>query len=230
EYQLQGVFEGYCLQQGATGMAYTSIVGAGDNATVLHYVSNRSEIKPGDLVLIDAGCEYGYYASDITRTYPASGKLTPAQRAVYEVVLNAQKAIIARCKPGETMQGLHQVTVKLLVEGMVDIGLLKGDPDALIESGEYQKYYMHRTGHWMGLDVHDRGDYRKNDQDRLLEPGMVFTVEPGIYVASDSDAPEKFRGIGVRIEDDILITADGFENLTSASKEIDEVEALCSKG
>lgn len=230
EYQLQGVFEGYCLQQGATGMAYTSIVGTGDNATVLHYVSNRSVIKPDDLVLIDAGCEYGYYASDITRTYPASGKFTPAQRAVYEVVLNAQKAIIARCKPGETMQGLHQATVKLLVEGMVDIGLLKGDPDALIESGEYQKYYMHRTGHWMGLDVHDRGDYRKNDQDRLLEPGMVFTVEPGIYVASDSDAPEKFRGIGVRIEDDILITADGFENLTSAPKEIDAVEALCSKG
>lgn len=229
EYQLQGILEGYCIQQGATAMAYNSIVGAGDNATVLHYIHNRSQIQDGDLVLIDAACEYGYYASDITRVYPANGKFNPAQRAVYEVVLNCQNAIIEQCKPGATVQGLHQDAVKLLVAGMVEIGLLQGDVETLIESGEFQKYYPHRTGHWMGIDVHDRGDYRKNDADRKLEPGMVFTVEPGLYIPVNSDAPERFRGIGIRIEDNILITTDGYENLTHTPKSVEDIERLCSK-
>ncbi|PJA51925.1 MAG: Xaa-Pro aminopeptidase [Candidatus Marinimicrobia bacterium CG_4_9_14_3_um_filter_48_9] len=229
EYQLQGILEGYCIQQGATAMAYTSIVGTGDNATVLHYVANRKQIKDGDLVLIDAACEYGYYASDITRTYPANGKFTSPQKALYEEVLNCQNAIIERCKPGVTVQSLHQQAVEILVDGMVKIGLLTGKPEDLIESGEYQKYYMHRTGHWMGMDVHDRGDYRKNGEDRILEPGMVFTVEPGLYIPLNSDAPEKFRGIGIRIEDDILITRDGYENLTHTPKSVEDIERLCSK-
>lgn len=229
EYQLQGILEGYCIQQGATAMAYTSIVGTGDNATVLHYIANRHQIKDSDLVLIDAACEYGYYASDITRTYPANGKFTPAQKAVYEVVLHCQNEIIHRCRPGVTVQALHQQAVELLVKGMVEIGLMAGNPEDIITSGDYQKYYMHRTGHWMGMDVHDRGDYRKNGEDRVLEPGMVFTVEPGLYIPLNSDAPEKFRGIGIRLEDDILITADGYENLTHTPKLVRDIERLCSK-
>ncbi len=227
EYHLQAVMESHFVYGGGAGPAYTSIVGTGDNATVLHYIKNRDVIKDGDMVLIDAAAEYEMYAADITRTFPANGKFTEAQRAIYDVVLNAQKAVIEKAGPGVTFQELHDLDLRLLVEGMVDIGLLTGTPDEVIENASYQEYFMHKTGHWLGLDVHDLGNYMLNGKSRVLEPGMVFTIEPGIYVNSKSNAPEKFLGIGIRIEDDILITESGNKNLTeSVPKEITEIEAL----
>ena len=230
EYQLQSILESYFVHEGGSGPAYTSIVGAGDNATVLHYVKNRSEIRDGDLVLVDAAAEYELYASDITRTFPANGKFNEAQKAIYEVVLKAMKAVIEAAKPGVQYQALHDLDLRLLVEGMVAIGLLEGSVEQIIEDGSYRPYFMHKTGHWLGLDVHDLGNYRIASESRALEPGMVFTVEPGIYVSSKSNAPDKFKGIGVRIEDDILITETGNINLTAAvPKEIREIEDLMAK-
>lgn len=230
EYQIQAVMESNFVYKGGAGPAYTSIVGGGDNATVLHYIKNRDELKDGDLVLIDAAAEYELYAADITRTFPVNGKFSPVQKALYDVVLNAQKAVIEAAKPGITFQDLHDLDLILLVEGMIEIGLLEGRSEEIIESGSYQKYFMHKTGHWLGLDVHDMGKYMIDGKSRVLEPGMVFTVEPGIYVNSKSGAPDKFCGIGVRIEDNILITATGHRNLTAAApKEISEIEALMAK-
>lgn len=227
EYQLQAVLESHFVHEGGSGPAYTSIVGAGDNATVLHYVKNRDEIKDGELILIDAAAEYEMYAADITRTFPANGKFTEAQKDIYAVVLKAQKAVVAASKPGVTFQELHDMDLRLLVEGMIEIGLLEGTADEVIENESYQPYFMHKTGHWLGLDVHDMGKYMVDGKSIVLEPGMVFTIEPGIYVNSKSDAPEKFRGIGIRIEDDILITESGNKNLTAAvPKEISEIEDL----
>ncbi len=227
EYQLQAVLESHFVHEGGAGPAYTSIVGAGDNATVLHYIKNRDQIKDGDMILIDAAAEYEMYASDITRSFPANGKFSDAQKAIYSVVLKAQKAVIEASKPGVTFQELHDLDLRLLVEGMIDIGLLSGDVDEVIQNESYQPYFMHKTGHWLGLDVHDMGNYMVEGKSIVLEPGMVFTIEPGIYVNSKSDAPEKFRGIGIRIEDDILITKSGNKNLTEAvPKEISEIEAL----
>ena len=230
EYQLQAILESHFVHEGGSGPSYTSIVGAGDNATVLHYVKNRAEIKDGDLILIDAAAEYEMYAADITRSFPANGKFSEAQRAIYEVVLKAEKAVIEAAKPGVQYKDLHELDLKILVEGMVEIGLLEGDPETIIEDGSYQDYFMHKTGHWLGLDVHDLGKYMIDSESRVLEPGMVFTVEPGIYVNSKSKAPEKFRGIGIRIEDDILVTKNGNKNLTAAvPKEIADIEALMAK-
>ncbi len=227
EYQLQAVMESHFVYKGGSGPAYISIVGSGDNATVLHYIKNRDILKDGDLVLIDAAAEYDLYAADITRTFPVNGKFSEAQKAMYEVVLSAQKAVIEAAKPGVTFQELHDLDLRLLVEGMVEIGLLEGSPEEIIESESYFKYFMHKTGHWLGLDVHDMGKYMLDSKSRVLEPGMVFTVEPGIYVNSKSGAPEKFCGIGIRIEDNILITETGNRNLTEAApKEISEIEAL----
>ncbi len=227
EYQLQSVMESHFVFEGGSGPAYTSIVGSGDNATVLHYVRNDAQIKDGDLILIDAAAEFGMYAADITRTFPANGKFSTAQRALYEVVLKAQKAVIAAAKPGVTFQELHDLDLKLLVAGMVEIGLLKGAVEELIAKESYQDYFMHKTGHWIGLDVHDMGKYIQAGKSRVLKPGMVLTVEPGIYVNSRSKAPKKYRGIGIRIEDDILITKSGNKNLTAGvPKEISEIEAL----
>ncbi len=227
EYQLQAVMESHFVFEGGSGPAYTSIVGSGDNATVLHYIKNHDVIKDGDLILIDAATEYEMYAADITRTFPANGTFSKAQKEIYQVVLDAQKAVVEAAKPGMSLQELHDLDLRILVEGMIKIGLLGGSVDQVIEEKSYQPYFMHKTGHWLGLDVHDLGKYMVESKSRKLEPGMVFTVEPGIYVNSKSDAPEKFHGIGIRIEDDILITKTGNINLTSGvPKEIGEIEAI----
>ncbi len=227
EYELQAALEHTFRRRGASGPAYGSIVGGGRNATILHYVSNDQKLVGGEVVLIDAGCELEGYASDVTRTYPVDGRFGSAEREVYEAVLAAQQAAIDRSRPGETLEAIHETARRSLVEGMVAMGLLSGDPDELIATEAYQPYYMHRTSHWLGLDVHDVGAYARDGRPRVLEPGMAFTVEPGIYVPPDhEDAPEAFRGIGVRIEDDLVITESGHENLTAAiPKDPDEVEA-----
>ncbi len=232
EFELEAVLDYTFRRRGGAGPAYSSIVGGGANATVLHYIRNDQPLGEGDLVLIDAGAEYMGYASDVTRTYPVGGRFTAAGRDVYRAVLASQEAALDACKPGATLEGIHDVALRKLVEGMVDLGLLKGVVDELVSSGAYRPYYMHRTSHWLGLDVHDVGSYSQGGEPRPLEPGMVFTVEPGLYVPADAeDAPERLRGIGVRIEDDVLVTADGHENLTAAiPKDPDAVESLVGSG
>ncbi len=227
EYELQAALDSTFRRRGAAGPAYTTIVGGGRNATILHYVTNDQPLRDGDLVLIDAGCELSGYASDVTRTYPVGGKLAGPARAVYEVVLAAQEAALAVSKPGATLDEVHAASVRVLTEGMVSLGLLSGSVDELVAADAYRPYYMHRTSHWLGLDVHDVGSYSANGKPRKLEPGMVFTVEPGLYVAADADkADPRFRGIGVRIEDDVLVTQVGHENLTAAiAKRPEDVEA-----
>lgn len=217
EYELEATLDYHFRRRGASGPAYGSIVGGGANATVLHYISNREALRAGEMVLIDAGCELEGYASDVTRTYPVGGRYEGAGRDVYDVVLAAQDAALAVAKPGATLEDVHAAAVRTLTEGMVSLGLLSGAVDALLESGAYKTWYMHRTSHWLGLDVHDVGTYTQDGRPRTLEPGMVFTVEPGLYVSKhDEKAPERLRGIGVRIEDDVLVTEDGHENLTAA--------------
>jgi Xaa-Pro aminopeptidase len=213
------------------GPGYGTIVGAGVNATILHYVDNECTIADGDLVLVDAGCEVGYYTADITRTWPASGRFSAPQRAVYSLVLDVQKSAVAMVRPGVTLDDLHQHCVRKLTEGMIDLGLLLGPVDARVEDLAYKKFDMHGTSHWLGMDVHDVGAYTTGGKPRPLAPGMVITVEPGLYIAADAaDVPDGLRGLGVRIEDDILVTADGHENLTAACpKEIDALEAICSR-
>jgi len=228
EYQLQAAMEYEWMVRGSRRTAYSSIVGSGPNACVLHYRDNARQTQPGDLVLIDAGCELGYFASDITRTWPVSGKFTAPQREIYSLVLAAQKASIAHCRRGHTFQAVHDATVKVLAAGLVELGLLKGTVDACIEREDYKRFYMHRTSHWLGMDVHDVGRYWLAGASRTLEPGMVLTVEPGIYISPhDESVPERYRGIGIRIEDDVLITAGHPEILSGdAPKEVEEIEAL----
>ncbi|MBI4230717.1 MAG: aminopeptidase P N-terminal domain-containing protein, partial [Planctomycetes bacterium] len=217
EYELEAALEHEFRRRGAQGPAYPSIVGSGDNATILHYTENHREMEAGDLVLIDAAAEYGYYACDVTRTFPVDGKMRPAQKALYDVVLKAQVECIRMTRPGVRFEEVHTRSVELLTEGMIGIGLLKGKRDEMIESKAFRRYFMHKTGHWLGLDVHDIGAYRVDGASRPLEPGMVFTIEPGLYVgASDETAPKEFRGLGIRIEDDILVTPDGCDVLTKA--------------
>lgn len=231
EYQLEAEIHYQFMRSGARTPAYNSIVGGGANACVLHYIDNNQPLIPGDLVLIDAGAEYQNYAGDITRTFPVSGKFSDPQKDLYQLVLAAQHAAIAELGPGKGCKDFDLAAVRVLTQGMVDLGLLHGHVDGLIESLAYKRYYMHGTGHWLGLDVHDMGNYRQDGQWRALQPGMVTTVEPGIYIqADDLQAPEALRGLGVRIEDDILITADGIDNLTQACvKEIDDIEQLMSR-
>ncbi|MEP7272878.1 MAG: aminopeptidase P N-terminal domain-containing protein [Acidobacteriota bacterium] len=226
EYELEAVVEYVFHKLGAQAPGYCSIVGSGFNTTILHYNTNRDQIKDGDLVLIDAGAEYNLFSGDITRTFPANGKFTPAQQAIYELVLAAQKEVIAMVKPGAGFMKLHERAVEVISEGLIELGLLTGTRGEVIEKGDYRKFFMHRTGHWLGMDVHDVGRYRVGDEWRSLEPGMVFTVEPGIYIAEGTPGvPEEFFNIGVRIEDDILVTEGGFEILTSAApKEVRDVE------
>ena len=231
EYELQAALEREFRGGGGRGWGYYPIVAAGENATVLHYNDNCAQIRDGDLVLIDAGAEVDLYTADVTRTWPAGGRFSQAQRACYQLVLEAADHCTARARPGETIDGLHEGAVRILTEGMVKLGLLKGATDQLIKDNAFRKYYMHRTSHWLGLDVHDAGSYRGEDgAPRKLEPGMVFTVEPGLYIADDDDtAPKELRGIGIRIEDDILITEHGHENLTIAiPRTVADVEAVCS--
>ena len=228
EYQLQAEIEHTFASEGARYPAYGSIVGGGANACVLHYVENSAPLQDGDLVLIDAGCEFEHYAADITRTFPVSGKFSAPQQALYEVVLAAQLAAIDVARAGNHWDEPHRVTVKIITQGLVDLGLLKGDVDDLIARNAYTDFYMHRAGHWLGMDVHDVGDYKVDNEWRLLEPGMVMTVEPGIYVAPDNrKVAKKWRGIGIRIEDDVVITRKGPEILTAGvPKTVADIERL----
>jgi len=231
EGQVESFMEAYMKDKGASGVAYNSIVGGGDNATILHYVENNMPLKDGDLILIDAGAEYKGYASDITRTFPVNGKYTQAQREVYDVVLDVQLQCIDYTKTGNTVKNRQEFSIELLTEGMVKLGLLKGQTKDLIKKKAYMKYYMHGVGHYLGLDVHDAGRYFTDQtakNSKPFAPGMVLTVEPGLYIPpDDKSAPAKYRGIGIRIEDDVLVTEDGNRNLTSkVPKDPEEIENL----
>lgn len=228
EFQLEAEILHEFQMSGARFPAYNTIVGGGKNGCILHYIENSAPLKNGDLVLIDAGCELDYYAADITRTFPVNGKFSPEQKALYEICLKAQLEAIAECKPGKHWNDPHEATVRVITEGLVKIGLLDGDVSELIKSEAYKEFYMHRAGHWLGMDVHDVGDYKVGGEWRVLEPGMVMTVEPGIYVAPDNErVAKKWRGIGIRIEDDVVITKDGNEVLTKdVPKTVAEIEAL----
>ena len=234
EGQVESLMEAYMRDKGASGVAYNSIIGGGDNATILHYVENNMPLKDGDLILIDAGAEYEGYASDITRTFPINGKYTAAQRDIYDVVLDVQQQCIDYTKTGNTVKGRQEFSIELLTEGMKKLGLLKGKTKDLIKKKSYMKYYMHGVGHYLGLDVHDAGRYFTDQtakHSRPFAPGMVLTVEPGLYIPpDDKSAPAKYRGIGVRIEDDVLVTRDGNHNLTGkVPKNPEEIEALMQK-
>ncbi len=228
EYQLEAEFVHECTRQGARFQAYPAIVGGGDNACVLHYIDNRDELRDGELVLVDAGCELDYYASDITRTFPVNGKFSEPQRQLYELVLKAQRAALARVRPGAHWDEYHQAAVGVVTKGLVELGILKGKVAKLIKDEAYKAYYVHRTGHWLGMDVHDVGDYKIDNQWRELEPGMVLTVEPGLYIPHGTkEVAKQWWGIGIRVEDDVVVTRDGHEILSGdVPKEIDEIERL----
>ena len=236
EYQIQAEIEHTFRLHGGMGSAYPSIVASGANACILHYIENNRQIQDNELLLIDAGCAYGYYNGDITRTFPISGKFTAEQRTLYELVLEAQLKAIAAVQPGKPYNEFHETAVRVLVEGLLDLGLLVGDIEEIIKEEKYKPFYMHRTGHWLGLDVHDAGVYKCGEEAwQSLQPGHVLTVEPGIYIAPDikpvegqPEVPERWRGIGIRIEDDVLVTADGPVVLTDAvPKLIEDVEDSC---
>jgi Xaa-Pro aminopeptidase len=231
EYEVEALIEQIFRRQGAVGPSYTSIVGAGANATVLHYINNDGELRDGELLLVDAGAEYKGYASDITRTFPINGRYSKAQREIYDLVLETQMSCVEMVRPGVTHDELKTHSVEMLTEGMVKLGLLKGEPAELIKEEKYKQFYMHGLGHLLGIDVHDVGIYYYDKQSRALEPGVVMTVEPGIYVAPDTkDIPEQYLGIGVRIEDDVLCTANGPRVLTAkVPKHAEEIEALMAK-
>ena len=228
EYQLQAEIEHEFSMAGASFPAYSSIVGGGANGCILHYIENSAQLKDGDLVLIDAGCELNAYASDITRTFPVNGTFTPEQKAIYEIVLDAQYAAIDATVAGNHWNEPHDITVRIITEGLKELGLMKGSVDELIEKQAYTDFYMHRAGHWLGMDVHDVGDYKVDHQWRLMEPGMVMTVEPGIYIAADNrKVAKKWRGIGIRIEDNVAITRQGHKVLTAdAPKTVADIEHL----
>jgi Xaa-Pro aminopeptidase len=238
EYEVEAIIDGMFRRRGGWGAGYTTIVGGGENATILHYVVNDQPLEAGTLVCVDAGCELDGYTADVTRTWPVDGVFTDAQRELYQAVLDAEVAAIEACVVGNTHHGVHEFTTRLLTRSMCRLGLLDGDPDddacidKLIEDGAQKRYFMHGTGHWLGLDVHDVGSYAGGGESKTLSTGMVLTIEPGLYVSpTDEQAPERFRGIGIRIEDDILISTDGPVNLTAAiPKTIDDVEAACRGG
>jgi Xaa-Pro aminopeptidase len=228
EWQVEAELVHECARQGGRFQAYTPIVGGGANGCILHYVENAAELNSGDLLLIDAGCEYDYYASDITRTFPVNGKFSPEQRALYELVLKSQAAAIDKVRPGNHWNDPHDAVVKVITKGLVDLGILKGRVSTLIKNEAYKPFYMHRSGHWLGMDVHDVGDYKIDGKWRLLEPGMVLTVEPGLYIpAGSKGVAKKWWNIGIRIEDDVLVTRDGHDVLSrDVPKSVQEIEAL----
>jgi Xaa-Pro aminopeptidase len=226
EYEVEAEFVHEFRRQDAV-VSYSPIVGGGANTCTLHYVDNNAQLKDGDLLLIDAGCEWDYYASDITRTLPVNGRFSAEQRAVYEIVLEAQLAAIERTCKGNHWNDPHDAAVRIITRGLRKLGLLQGTVPKLMRDGAYREFFMHRTGHWLGMDVHDVGDYRIDDEWRLLEPGMVTTVEPGIYISANSNAPARWRNIGIRIEDDVAVTADGPDVLSrDCPKGPDEIEKL----
>jgi len=233
EYQVEAELLHEFVRHGAREQAYSAIVASGPNACVLHYRENNRLMNDGDLLLIDAGCEYASYASDITRTFPVNGRFTGPQKAVYEVVLEAQLKCIDAVQPGAPFNAYHDTAVRVLSQGLIDLGLCQGSLDAVIESKAYFQFYMHRAGHWLGLDVHDAGDYRRggsNGHWQTLQPGMVLTVEPGLYIRPADNVPAQFHNIGVRIEDDILVTPNGNDNLTAQTpKRVADVEAACAR-
>jgi len=230
EYQVEAELLHEFCSHGARNPAYTSIVAGGANACVLHYVGNNAQLRDGDLLLIDAGCEVGGYASDITRTFPVNGKFSAAQKDVYEIVLAAQAAAIASAKPKQTWDAPHHAALRVLAQGFIDLKLCSGSVDAVLESESYKKFYMHRTGHWLGMDVHDVGEYKTGDDWRPLRPGMVLTVEPGCYIRPADDVPQALWNIGIRIEDDVVITENGNEVLTEAApKSVATIEELMRK-
>lgn len=233
EYEIQAEMEHLFRLRGGMGPAYPSIVATGANACVLHYIENQAPLQAGDLLLIDAGCCYDYYNGDITRTFPVSGKFSGEQKALYEIVLEAQKSAIAQVQPGNPYNQFHETAVRVLVEGLIEIGLLAGDIDEIIQEEKYKPFYMHRTGHWLGLDVHDCGAYKHNEETwATLQPGHILTVEPGLYISPDVEPAEgqppvsdRWRGIGIRIEDDLLVTPTGHEVLTAGvPKAIEDLE------
>ncbi len=228
EYQLEAELLHSFMQQGARFPAYSSIVGSGKNGCILHYVENSETLKNGDLVLIDAGAEVECYASDISRTFPVNGKYSKEQRVLYDIVLAAQLAAIEQVKPGNHWNDPHEAAIKVVTQGLIDVGILKGKLETNIKKESYKNFYMHRTGHWLGMDVHDVGDYKVDDEWRVLEPGMVLTVEPGVYISADHEkVAKKWHNIGIRIEDDVLVTKDGHEVLSKdVPKNADEIEAL----
>ena len=226
EYEVEAELLHEFLRAGAQAVAYSSIVASGPNACVLHYRENNRQMSDADLLLIDAGCEFQGYASDITRTFPVGGTFSGPQKAVYEIVLAAQLACIEAVKPGAAFHDYHHVAERVLAQGLIDIGLLSGTVEGALESGSYKQFYMHRAGHWLGMDVHDAGLYQFQGESMRLAPGMVLTVEPGAYIRPAGNVPERFWNIGVRIEDDVLVTADGTDNLTAAApKTVADVEA-----
>jgi Xaa-Pro aminopeptidase len=230
EFELQTIMEHHYRLNGAAATAYPSIVAGGDNALILHYRTNDDVLRDGDLLLVDSGSEYAMYASDVTRTWPVNGRFTPEQRAVYEIVLQAQKDAIACVQPGRPFNDYHAAAVRTISAGLLDLGLLSGSLDEILEEKKYAPFYPHNTGHWLGLDVHDAGAYTNDEGSRPLEPGMVLTVEPGIYVQHDLGCDPRFKGIGIRIEDDVLCIEAGNEILTAAiHKEIAEVESIVGK-
>lgn len=227
EYQVQAEMECEFRKAGSDYNAYPSIVAGGENACILHYTENQDQLKGGDLLLIDAGAEYGCYASDISRTFPVNGKFSPEQRALYSIVLDAQQAAFDKCQSGFGWNEPHEAAVQVISQGLIDEGLLSGSLEQVIETQTYRQFYMHRTGHWLGMDVHDVGDYKVDETWRDLEPGMVFTVEPGIYVSPADNVDPRWHNIGIRIEDNVLIQKEGYENLTAgAPKTIDEIETV----
>ncbi|RNM25531.1 Xaa-Pro aminopeptidase [Dickeya undicola] len=230
EYQLEGEIHHEFTRHGARYPSYNTIVGSGENACILHYTENESQMRDGDLVLIDAGCEYQGYAGDITRTFPVNGKFTPAQRAIYDIVLESEVRAIEMFAPGRSIREVNEEVVRIMLRGLIKLGLLQGDVDTLFAEQAHRQFFMHGLSHWLGMDVHDVGDYGTADRGRILEPGMVLTVEPGLYIAPDADVPPEYRGIGIRIEDDIVITANGNEVLTSGVvKDPNEIEALMTR-
>ncbi len=231
EYEIEAELLYEFRRHGAQAPAYTPIVAGGANACVLHYVQNDAPLNDGDLLLIDAGCELDGYASDVTRTFPVNGAFSGPQRDIYEMVLAAQSAAIAEVRPGNTWNAPHEAAVRVLAQGLLDFGLCQGSLDEVIERGDYKRFYMHRTGHWLGLDVHDAGEYKHDGNWRTLEPGMILTVEPGCYIRAGNGAPARFEGIGVRIEDDVLVTPDGRDVLSHAAPtQVAEIEALMRSG
>jgi Xaa-Pro aminopeptidase len=231
EYQLEAeILQVFC-QSGARYPAYNTIVGGGENGCILHYTENDKQLAAGDLVLIDAGCEYFGYAGDITRTFPVNGKFTQPQREIYQLVLQSLQLALDQLRPGATLKQVTENVGKMMLQGLVALGILQGEVENLFAEQAHRRFFMHGLGHWLGLDVHDVGDYGQPFHTRALQPGMVLTVEPGIYIQAAADIPECYHGIGIRIEDDILITAEGNENLTtSIVKDPDEIEALMAQG
>lgn len=229
EQHIESLYCNEFSKRGGRFQAYTPIVAGGENACTLHYVENNQNLNKSDLLLVDAGCEYEMYASDITRTFPVSGKFSDEQLKIYEIVLEAMNAAIDQVKPGNDIMQPQEISERVITEGLIRIGLLEGDPEELHKSGAFKEFYMHKIGHWLGLDVHDAGDYMEGDEYMKFKPGMITTIEPGIYISSSMDVDDKWKGIGVRIEDDILVTKDGNENLTSkVPSDPKEIESLMS--